>query len=89
MIHFKKTYIGDDSGIPNFMLGWQWLADFFTKKNMAEMRNGYLRLTELIVVSLGLCIFKDIDIFECDGRDGLVNYVYDEKTINVDELIYK
>lgn len=89
MIHFKKTYIGDGSGIPNFKLGGQWVADFFTKKNMTEMRNGYLRLTELIVASLGLCIFKDIDIFECDGRDGLVNYVYNEKTINIDESRYK
>lgn len=89
MIHFKKTYIGDGSGIPNFKLGGQWVADFFTKKNMAEMRNGYLRLTELIVASLGLCISKDIDIFECDGRDELVNYVYDEKTINIDESRYK
>ncbi len=89
MIHFKKTYIGDGSGIPNFKLGGQWVADFFTKKNMTEMRNGYLRLTELIVASLGLCIFKDIDIFECDGRDGLVNYVYDEKNINIDESRYK
>lgn len=85
MIHFKKTYIGDGSGIPNFKLGGQWVADFFTKKNMTEMSNGYLRLTELIAASLGLFIFKDIDIFE----DGLVNYVYDEKTINIDESRYK
>ena len=49
------------------------------------MSNGYLRLTELIAASLGLFIFKDIDIFE----DGLVNYVYDEKTINIDESRYK
>lgn len=88
MIHFKKTYIGDGSGIPNFKLGGQEVADFFTKKNMKKIRDGYVDLTELIAATLGLNIFKNIQIFECDGRDGLVNYVYDKISTNIDESRY-
>ena len=31
MIHFKKTYVGDGTGIPNFQLCGEKVADFFTK----------------------------------------------------------
>ncbi len=89
MIHFKKTYIGDGSGIPNFQLGGQWVAEFFTKQSMMLIRDGYVNLAELIANNLGLNIFKNIDIFECDGRDGLVNYIYDEMNINIDESRYE
>ena len=85
MIHFKKTYITDGTGLPNFELGKQRVAEFFTKKNMEVVQNGYINLTELIAATLGLKIFKEIDIFECDGRDGLVNYVYDDDNIDIDE----
>lgn len=85
MIHFKKTYIGDGSGIPDFKLGGERVAGFFTKNNMEKVYAGYVALAEVIAYTLGLKIFKEIDVFECDGRDGLVNYVYDEYKINVDE----
>ncbi len=89
MIHFKKTFIGDGSGIPNFKLGGQGVAEFFTKQNMMTAKNGYVNLVELIATTLGLNIFKEIDIFECDGRDGLVNYVYDETYTDIDETRFE
>lgn len=85
MIHFKKTYIGDGTGIPNFKLGGQGVAEFFTKPNMEMVKNGYIDLSELIAKNLNLKIFTNIDVFESDGRDGLVNYVYDEVITNIDE----
>lgn len=85
MIHFKKTFIGYGTGVPNFDLGGQKVAEFFTKDNMEKIYKGYIELAELIADTLGLSIFKCIDIFEADGRDGLVNYVCDEKEIIIDQ----
>lgn len=85
MIHFKKNHIGFGSGIPNFNLGGQRVAEFFTKGNMEKVYKGYIQLTELIAMELGLSIFKQINIFEGDGRDGLVNYVYDNEEIDIDQ----
>ena len=89
MIHYKKTYIGDGIGIPDFKLGGQGVAQFFTQQNMTKIKNGYVRLAELISTNLGLNISKDIQIFECDGRDGLVNYVYSKTNTNIDESRYE
>ena len=35
--------------------------------------------------NLRLKIFENINIIECDCRDGLVNYVYNENAIEIDE----
>lgn len=85
MIHFKKTYIGDGSGIPNFKLGKAYIADYFTQTSINETYNGYISLCQIIAQTLGLKIFDKIDVFECDGRDGLTNYVYDATDIDIDE----
>lgn len=85
MIHFKKTYIGDGTGIPDFQIGGQYVAKFFTKRNMNLLRDEHIKLAELITEAIGLSIYNEGNIFECDGRDGLVNYVYDKNIINVDE----
>lgn len=90
MIHFKKTHIGFGSGIPNFNLGGQRVAEFFTKDNMEKVYKGYVELAELIATALGLSIFKQINIFECDGRDGLVNYVCDaNEIIDIDQTRFE
>lgn len=91
MIHYKKTFIGDGSGmgIPNFELGGQGVAEFFTKNNMLLVRDGYVSLAELIATNLGLNIFKNIHIFECDGMDELVNYVYDGSDNDIAEISYE
>jgi hypothetical protein len=88
MIHFKKTYIGDGTGIPDFKLGGEVVSLFFTKSYMNIILSEYIKLGDKIASVLGLKIFHDINIFECDGRDGLVNYVYDVNTINIDETRY-
>lgn len=85
MIHFKKTYIGMGSGVPNFKLGKENVAEFFTQENMRSVINEHIKLAHLIADSLGLHICEQIDVFECDGRDGLVNYVYSKETTLIDE----
>lgn len=89
MIHYKKTHIGYGTGIPNFKLGGQWVADFFTKESMETLKEGYVQLTKLIATTLGLSIFEKINIFECDAKDGMVNYVYDSSKLYIDELILR
>lgn len=85
MIHFKKTYIGQGSWIPNFKLGKVFVAEYFTKDNIMKTYEGYVSLCHEIAQVLGLKIFDKVDVFECDGRDGLTNYVFDAKYTNVDE----
>lgn len=76
MIHFKKTYIGDGSDIPNFTIANTSVRDFFTKSNMENTLNKHIALSMLIATELGLKIASDVDIFSCDGCGDIVNYVY-------------
>lgn len=85
MIHYKKTYIGEGTGIPDFKLGGQGAAEFFTQKSMKAVYEGHIKLAESIAAMLGLRILAEIGIFACDGRDGLVNYVYDPGETAVDQ----
>lgn len=89
MIHFKKTYIGVGSDIPSFTLSGEYVADFFTRGNMQKMLAGHVELAKRIADELGLEIFEDINIFECDARDGLVNYVYDSSETYIDETRFE
>lgn len=84
MIHFKKTYIGDGTGIPDFYLGKESVAKFFTKQKMESIIVEHIKLAKLIATSLDLVVCDEIDVFECDGRDGLVNYVYDKSITPID-----
>ena len=85
MIHFKKTYIGDGSWIPNFSIANIEAKTFFTQSYMEDSISQIILLGDIIAKELNLNTFHNINVFECDGRDGLVNYVYDKYMINIDE----
>lgn len=85
MIHFKITGIGMGTGIPNFSFAGVEIKSFFTKQNMRESINKIISLSDLIAKELNLHTFHDINIFECDGKDELVNYVHDKKMIDESE----
>ncbi|MEG0409241.1 MAG: hypothetical protein RR623_10255 [Bacilli bacterium] len=79
MIHYKKSFLCNSTAIPDFKLGGSYVGEFFTQKNMKEMIGYHKQLANLIAETLGLKTNKKINIFECDGKDGNVSYVYDEK----------
>ena len=85
MIHFKKTYIGDGSWIPNFSIANIEAKTFFTQSYMEDSISQIILLGDIIAKELNLNTFHNINVFECDGRDGLVNYVYDKNMIDIDE----
>lgn len=85
MIHYKKQYVGHSGEIPNFEIGKQQIGEFFTKKTMEKIMSDYQQLAKAIADTVGLKIFDKIDVIECDGRDGLVNYVYCDDNITIDE----
>jgi hypothetical protein len=85
MIHFKKTFIGDGSDIPDFSIAGIRIKDFFTKDNMRKAIQQYIQLGDIIACELGLETHHDINVFECDGRDLLVNYVYESMADYIDE----
>lgn len=89
MIHFKRTYIGDGTWIPDFEIGEQKVSGFFTRSNMKLLTGKHIELAELIADALELSIYEEGNIFECDGRDRLVNYVYDKNMIDVDETRFE
>ena len=89
MIHFKITGIGMGTGIPNFSFASVEIKSFFTKRNMQESINKIILLGDSIANELNLHTFHNINIFECDGRDGLVNYVYDKELTMIDESRYE
>lgn len=82
MMHYKKTYIGDGSGIPEFELGGEKVSQFFTKDNMEKLIFEHISLAKEIASKLGLKINHNVDVFRCDGVDQLVNYVYDDRLQN-------
>lgn len=84
MIHYKKTFLGYGTAIPDFQLGGQLVGKFFTKDSMENALDGYIELAALIAATLELSIYHNIGIFECDGRDGLVSYVYDSNKVYLD-----
>ena len=85
MIHFKKSYIGESSFIPNFRIANIEVKTFFTKDFMENSIEQIILLGDKIAEELGLNVFHNINIFECDARDGLVSYVYDKNIIDIDE----
>ena len=89
MIHFKITDIGMGTGIPNFSFAGIEAKSFFTKHTMQDSIDKIIILGDLIAEELKLKVFHDINIFECDGVDGLVNYVHDKEAIMIDESRYK
>lgn len=84
MIHFKRTYVETATLVPDFNLGKQYVGKFFTKSNLQNVKEKYIKLVKMIANTLELQIFDNVKIIECAARDGLVNYVYDEKIIDVD-----
>ncbi len=85
MIHFKKTYVGHGSGVPCFNLGKKEVGAFFTKDNINKLLDNFVPLAKAIADELGLVICDEIDVFECEGKDGLTNYVFDKNTSYCDD----
>lgn len=77
LMHFKNNSIGMAGGVPNFMLK-QRVGEYFTYDNMRKVINEYNVLTRAIAQDLGLMIYENVDVIECDGCEGPYNYVTDE-----------
>jgi hypothetical protein len=86
MIHYKNNYIGLGTGVPTHAeIKSIKIIEFFKKDNMLNLISSVTALADLIATQLELSICKEIDIFACDGRDGLVSYIYDNEKIDIDE----
>lgn len=75
MIHYKKTYKGMGSGVPDFKIGPFNVSSFFIKSAMEDNYTQFIKLASIIATEIGLSIYEGVGIIECDGRDGKVNYV--------------
>lgn len=84
MIHYKRSYVGESTGFPRLELGHSYADTLFTKKEMRKCICGFVRLTDEIAELFGLKTYHQIPVITCDGRDGLVNYVYDPEEISID-----
>ncbi len=84
LIHYKKSFICDCTAIQDFNIAGISVKEFFIKSNMDKIMEHIIQLGNHIAKVLGLTINKDVSIIECDARDGLVSYVFDDKIIDVD-----
>ena len=84
LIHYKKSFICDCTAIQDFNIAGISVKEFFIKSNMDKIMEHIIQLGNQISKVLGLTINKDVSIIECDARDGLVSYVFDDKIIDID-----
>lgn len=82
MIHFKGVEIDDGLGLFDFKIKNISVNCYFTKGNMENLIDKIIKLSELIAEQLDLKIFSDINIFQCDAKDGIGYYVYENDMIN-------
>lgn len=87
LIHFKHTYVCESSWLTNFEICKQPVAVFFTKKHLTKIYNNYISLCKLIASTLELTIHENVDIFACDGKDTIVNYVMNSDILPLDAYI--
>lgn len=82
LIHYKKSFIGDYTAIQDFSIANIPVKKFFIKSNINKNIEQIKQLGNHIANVLKLKINENISIIECDAVDGLVSYVYDDKTID-------
>lgn len=84
LIHYKRSYICECTAIQDFKIANISIREYFIKSNMQMALKQIVDLGNYIAFTLGLKIYNNVKMIECDARDGLVSYVYDEKTIEID-----
>lgn len=85
LIHFKKSWISDGSGLMSVTIKKHNLESYFTKTQMEFCCDCYEKLLKMIASNKGLSIYKNVGIIACDGRDGLVNYVFKKDGVDIDD----
>lgn len=84
LIHFKKSELGNGTGVPKFKITNQNVEIFFTRKNLEIVTENVIQLANSIAHELELEISADISIFECDGKGDPVNYIHEKLQRNGD-----
>lgn len=80
--HFKSNILCESTVIPadvKIDLGTskKTLATIFTQDYIKECYQEVLKLIKLICSKCGLYINKDVQIIDCDGRDGICEFIVD------------
>lgn len=81
LVHYKNNRIGyigaSDMGLPGVKFGKNNISILFTRENMTETKNKFVRFCELIVENCGLNINKEASLFDCeDIGNGLASFIY-------------
>ena len=84
LIHYKNSFICEGVAISDYSIANESVKKYFSKSNMQKIMEQIVKLASHIAKVLGLRINKNINIIECDARDGLIRYVFDEKIIDID-----
>lgn len=84
LIHYKNSLICECIAISDYSIANESVKKYFIKSNMQKIMEQIVKLASHIAKVLGLRINKNVNIIECDARDGLTSYVFDEKIIDID-----
>lgn len=75
LIHFKFSYIGHSSQVPNIKIGNINLAGFFVKSKIYEYISCVNKVIEFLGEDLKLNINNKCDIFGCDGVENYYKFI--------------
>jgi len=84
LIHYKYSKVGEGVFVPDFEIGGQYVAEYFTQKNMIQLYDHYQELSELIAETISLKLNPAVHCVESQGRDNLNSYIYDDSKIIID-----
>lgn len=85
--HFKNNEIVEGTFIPGDIklpsgTSKEEISDAFTKTHMNKAYNATLNLLELICSKCGLVLYKDCQVIDCDGQDGLCEFIVSQQTFD-------
>ena len=84
LVHYKNSFLCDSTGIQDFNIANTSIRNYFVKSNMVDIMKQVIQLGNHIANILNLKINKEVNIIECDAKDGLVSYVFDSDIVDID-----
>lgn len=75
LIHFKKCFMAYGGDIPDVNIGGKLIGEYFIKSEMMKIYDNHKMLAKMIANELGLQVFNDVKIFQCDEAVEPCHYV--------------
>lgn len=78
---YEGTFIPSDIKLPSGT-SKEEISSVFTKSYMDKCYKATISLLELICTKCGLVLYKDCQVIDCNGRDGLCEFIVSQETFD-------